>query len=143
MGPAEARSCESASQRFKGLCVRNSNCASICNTEGFPDGHCKGFRRHGTKEYGRDKDMQVTEPTLQRAMLLEGETEEYSGSKSLNLGVFLKQHRQQRPSNTLVNEFMNENRWNTEKLLDNVPQILQQHIEKIKITDTTKKDKCL
>ncbi|KAJ8574219.1 hypothetical protein K7X08_026024 [Anisodus acutangulus] len=42
---AEARSCESASQRFKGLCVRNSNCASICNTEGFPDGHCKGFRR--------------------------------------------------------------------------------------------------
>ncbi|KAK4371813.1 hypothetical protein RND71_007197 [Anisodus tanguticus] len=45
MGPAEARSCESASQTFKGLCVRNSNCASICNTEGFPDGHCKGLRR--------------------------------------------------------------------------------------------------
>ncbi|CAN4114018.1 unnamed protein product [Withania somnifera] len=43
--PAEARTCESASQRFKGPCVRNSNCASICTTEGFPDGKCKGLRR--------------------------------------------------------------------------------------------------
>ncbi|XP_060196441.1 defensin-like protein [Lycium barbarum] len=45
MGPAEARTCESASQRFKGLCTRSSNCASVCNSEGFPDGKCKGLRR--------------------------------------------------------------------------------------------------
>ncbi|KAK6802300.1 hypothetical protein RDI58_000080 [Solanum bulbocastanum] len=32
-------------QEFKGLCIRSSNCASICNTEGFPDGKCEGLRR--------------------------------------------------------------------------------------------------
>ncbi|KAM3237161.1 defensin-like protein [Capsicum annuum] len=49
MKPAEARSCESASQRFNGYCVRSSNCASICSTEGFTDGKCKGtIRRHCT-----------------------------------------------------------------------------------------------
>ncbi|XP_009614667.1 defensin-like protein [Nicotiana tomentosiformis] len=48
MGPvmvAEARNCESQSERFKGVCVSNRNCASVCNTEGFPDGKCKGLRR--------------------------------------------------------------------------------------------------
>nr|AAL85480.1 defensin protein 1 [Prunus persica] len=47
MGPmvAEARTCESQSNRFKGTCVSTSNCASVCQTEGFPGGHCRGFRR--------------------------------------------------------------------------------------------------
>ncbi|OVA16050.1 Knottin [Macleaya cordata] len=47
MGPKmeEARICESASHRFKGLCVRKSNCAAVCQTEGFPDGKCQGVRR--------------------------------------------------------------------------------------------------
>ncbi|PON78327.1 Plant defensin [Trema orientale] len=47
MGPraAEARTCESQSHRFKGPCVRKSNCANVCRTEGFPSGHCRGFRR--------------------------------------------------------------------------------------------------
>ncbi|XP_020094579.1 defensin Ec-AMP-D1-like [Ananas comosus] len=38
---AEARHCESQSHRFKGMCVRGSNCANVCQTEGFPDGLCK------------------------------------------------------------------------------------------------------
>ncbi|KAG8073309.1 hypothetical protein GUJ93_ZPchr0006g40975 [Zizania palustris] len=42
---AEARLCESQSHRYKGPCVRRSNCANVCKTEGFPDGHCRGFRR--------------------------------------------------------------------------------------------------
>lgn len=49
MGPrimvAEGRTCESQSHRFKGTCVRKSNCASVCQTEGFPDGHCRGLTR--------------------------------------------------------------------------------------------------
>ncbi|XP_016494127.1 defensin J1-2 [Nicotiana tabacum] len=47
MGPmvAEARTCESQSHRFKGLCFSKSNCASVCHTEGFYGGHCRGFRR--------------------------------------------------------------------------------------------------
>ncbi|XP_065880489.1 defensin Ec-AMP-D2-like [Euphorbia lathyris] len=47
MGPnvAEARTCESQSHRFKGSCVSKSNCASVCQTEGFRGGHCRGFRR--------------------------------------------------------------------------------------------------
>ncbi|KAL2921601.1 Defensin-like protein [Bienertia sinuspersici] len=42
---AEARTCETKSHRFKGLCVRKNNCAAICQTEGFWGGHCRGFRR--------------------------------------------------------------------------------------------------
>ncbi|KAK4261637.1 hypothetical protein QN277_004603 [Acacia crassicarpa] len=42
---AEARTCESQSHRFKGACASKSNCASVCQTEGFPDGDCRGFRR--------------------------------------------------------------------------------------------------
>ncbi|KAF6174640.1 hypothetical protein GIB67_006292 [Kingdonia uniflora] len=45
MRVVEARTCESASQRFKGPCGRDSNCASVCNTEGFSGGNCRGFRR--------------------------------------------------------------------------------------------------
>ncbi|KAK9155615.1 hypothetical protein Sjap_003095 [Stephania japonica] len=41
----EGRMCESASGKFKGPCGRDSNCASICQTEHFTDGHCEGFRR--------------------------------------------------------------------------------------------------
>nr|URN71264.1 defensin-like protein [Phaseolus vulgaris] len=35
MGPrmvAEARTCESQSHRFKGPCVSDTNCASVCRT---------------------------------------------------------------------------------------------------------------
>ncbi|CDP10468.1 unnamed protein product [Coffea canephora] len=42
---AEARTCESLSHRFKGTCVRGSNCAAVCQTEGFPGGQCSGLRR--------------------------------------------------------------------------------------------------
>ncbi|CAN4080988.1 unnamed protein product [Withania somnifera] len=42
---AEARTCESQSHRFKGPCVRKSNCANVCRTEGFTGGHCRGVRR--------------------------------------------------------------------------------------------------
>ncbi|CAK9141741.1 unnamed protein product [Ilex paraguariensis] len=47
MGPmvVEGRTCESQSHRFKGICVRQSNCATVCQTEGFHGGHCRGFRR--------------------------------------------------------------------------------------------------
>ncbi|XP_030447953.1 defensin Ec-AMP-D2-like [Syzygium oleosum] len=41
----EARTCESQSHRFKGTCVQASNCAAVCQTEGFHSGHCRGFRR--------------------------------------------------------------------------------------------------
>ncbi|XP_021733736.1 defensin-like protein [Chenopodium quinoa] len=42
---AEARTCGSPSHRFKGLCTSSRNCENTCNTEGFPGGECKGFRR--------------------------------------------------------------------------------------------------
>ncbi|KAK0574277.1 hypothetical protein LWI29_020907 [Acer saccharum] len=42
---AEARTCESQSHKFKGTCLSKSNCAHVCKTEGFPGGHCRGFRR--------------------------------------------------------------------------------------------------
>nr|AUZ82777.1 defensin 14 [Avena sativa] len=42
---AEARTCEAQSHRFKGPCLRKSNCAGVCRTEGFPGGHCRGARR--------------------------------------------------------------------------------------------------
>ncbi|XP_048428854.1 defensin Ec-AMP-D2-like [Pyrus x bretschneideri] len=47
MGPmaAEGRTCESQSHRFKGSCASKSNCAAVCQTEGFRGGHCRGFRR--------------------------------------------------------------------------------------------------
>ncbi|KAL3824250.1 hypothetical protein ACJIZ3_020279 [Penstemon smallii] len=42
---AEARTCESKSHRYRGICVSKTNCASVCKTEGFHGGHCRGFRR--------------------------------------------------------------------------------------------------
>ncbi|KMT10448.1 hypothetical protein BVRB_5g115750 [Beta vulgaris subsp. vulgaris] len=47
IGPrvAEARTCVTPSHRFRGICVSKRNCESACNSEGFPDGNCKGFRR--------------------------------------------------------------------------------------------------
>ncbi|XAR64028.1 hypothetical protein NMG60_11024223 [Bertholletia excelsa] len=42
---AEGRTCESQSHKFKGACVSRTNCANVCKTEGFPGGHCRGFRR--------------------------------------------------------------------------------------------------
>ncbi|EOA34866.1 hypothetical protein CARUB_v10022448mg [Capsella rubella] len=41
----EGRTCESSSNLFSGPCLSESNCANVCNTEGFPDGDCRGFRR--------------------------------------------------------------------------------------------------
>nr|ACB32234.1 gamma-thionin/defensin [Solanum chacoense] len=41
----EARTCESQSHRFKGPCVSEKNCASVCETEGFSGGDCRGLRR--------------------------------------------------------------------------------------------------
>ncbi|CAH8322759.1 unnamed protein product [Eruca vesicaria subsp. sativa] len=47
MGPVtvEARMCETSSQLFNGLCLSTTNCANICQNEGFPNGDCQGFRR--------------------------------------------------------------------------------------------------
>ncbi|VFQ73660.1 unnamed protein product [Cuscuta campestris] len=42
---AEGRTCESQSHKFKGPCLSDTNCASVCKTEGFPEGHCRGLRR--------------------------------------------------------------------------------------------------
>ncbi|XP_050373754.1 defensin Ec-AMP-D2-like [Argentina anserina] len=49
MGPnamvAEARNCESKSHKFKGKCFSETNCGSVCQTEGFSGGNCRGLRR--------------------------------------------------------------------------------------------------
>ncbi|XP_060172003.1 defensin-like protein isoform X1 [Lycium barbarum] len=48
MGPmrsVEARLCESKSHRFKGKCLSDTNCGSVCQTEGFTGGNCRGFRQ--------------------------------------------------------------------------------------------------
>ncbi|OIW09581.1 hypothetical protein TanjilG_28180 [Lupinus angustifolius] len=48
MGPTmmvEARTCESQSHRFKGPCLSDTNCGSVCHNEGFTGGNCRGFRR--------------------------------------------------------------------------------------------------
>nr|GMD15411.1 defensin Ec-AMP-D2-like [Ipomoea batatas] len=45
MRVGEARKCESKSHKFKGLCFSDHNCGSVCQTEGFHAGHCRGFRR--------------------------------------------------------------------------------------------------
>nr|XP_027067033.1 defensin-like protein [Coffea arabica] len=39
------RTCETPSKRFKGPCVKESNCAAVCQTEGFQGGKCRGLRR--------------------------------------------------------------------------------------------------
>jgi Gamma-thionin family len=47
MGPVsvEAKTCESPSQNFKGMCMLQSNCANVCLGEGFQGGYCHGLRR--------------------------------------------------------------------------------------------------
>ncbi|XP_019179090.1 PREDICTED: defensin-like protein [Ipomoea nil] len=45
MVAAEARMCSRPSYKFKGPCIQEKNCASICLTEGFPKGDCKGIMR--------------------------------------------------------------------------------------------------
>ncbi|CAG7883276.1 unnamed protein product [Brassica rapa] len=37
--------CEAKSINFKGMCLKWSYCKQVCISEGFPDGHCKGFIR--------------------------------------------------------------------------------------------------
>nr|P84967.1 RecName: Full=Defensin Tk-AMP-D6 [Triticum kiharae] len=39
------RDCRSQSKTFVGLCVSDTNCASVCLTEHFPGGKCDGYRR--------------------------------------------------------------------------------------------------
>ncbi|KAK7369568.1 hypothetical protein VNO80_11609 [Phaseolus coccineus] len=41
----EARECESQSHSFRGLCLRDQNCATVCLTEGFTGGKCEGASR--------------------------------------------------------------------------------------------------
>ncbi|XP_077247005.1 defensin-like protein 5 [Tasmannia lanceolata] len=41
----DARTCEAPSGKFNGLCFRSSNCATVCQSEQFTDGHCAGARR--------------------------------------------------------------------------------------------------
>lgn len=41
-----ARTCESQSHKFVGLCARKSNCANVCQTEGFHGGVCRGALLH-------------------------------------------------------------------------------------------------
>ncbi|KAH6768719.1 Scorpion toxin-like knottin superfamily protein [Perilla frutescens var. frutescens] len=41
----EKRSCQSQSHKFKGKCLSDTNCGSVCETEGFSGGKCRGFRQ--------------------------------------------------------------------------------------------------
>ncbi|XP_050368347.1 defensin-like protein 1 [Argentina anserina] len=51
MGPiamvslVNARTCETLSNTFHGICLSDRNCESVCDTEGFTGGDCRGFRR--------------------------------------------------------------------------------------------------
>ncbi|XP_049403861.1 defensin J1-2-like [Solanum stenotomum] len=40
----EAKTCESQSRRFKGLCFNTWKCRFVCSTERFSSGHCNGLR---------------------------------------------------------------------------------------------------
>uniref|UniRef100_M1B7U5 Defensin n=2 Tax=Solanum tuberosum TaxID=4113 RepID=M1B7U5_SOLTU len=40
----EAKTCESPSRRFKGLCFNTWKCRFVCSTERFSSGHCNGLR---------------------------------------------------------------------------------------------------
>ncbi|BFG17381.1 hypothetical protein CerSpe_036550 [Prunus speciosa] len=39
------RTCDSQSQKFKGMCFLTSSCVKSCKSEGFTGGQCRGFRR--------------------------------------------------------------------------------------------------
>ncbi|KAF7025565.1 hypothetical protein CFC21_037735 [Triticum aestivum] len=43
---ALARDCESDSHKFHGACFSDTNCANVCQTEGFTAGKCVGVQRH-------------------------------------------------------------------------------------------------
>ncbi|TYI96069.1 hypothetical protein E1A91_D01G044100v1 [Gossypium mustelinum] len=48
MGPmtVEGRTCETKSSEYKGICLFDANCDSICKVEpGFDGGHCHDFFR--------------------------------------------------------------------------------------------------
>uniref|UniRef100_A0A0D9W2I5 Knottins-like domain-containing protein n=1 Tax=Leersia perrieri TaxID=77586 RepID=A0A0D9W2I5_9ORYZ len=45
VAPAQARECETASNKFSGMCMIDANCDHLCKTEGFLSGTCRGFRR--------------------------------------------------------------------------------------------------
>ncbi|ESQ33093.1 hypothetical protein EUTSA_v10005233mg [Eutrema salsugineum] len=50
MDPVEARTCESASGKFQGVCLNSKSCASVCQSnEGFSGGHCNSLRCYCTK----------------------------------------------------------------------------------------------
>ncbi|CAN4103553.1 unnamed protein product [Withania somnifera] len=46
MSSGEARTCESQSQSFKGTCLSDTNCTTVCHTEGFIGGDCHVLCRH-------------------------------------------------------------------------------------------------
>lgn len=41
----EGARCSAPSSLFRGPCVIDMNCQTMCEKEGFEDGHCKGLRR--------------------------------------------------------------------------------------------------
>ncbi|PHT42490.1 Defensin SD2 [Capsicum baccatum] len=45
MTSVEARLCESQSHHFKGKCFSDTNCGSVCKSEGFTGGNCRGLRQ--------------------------------------------------------------------------------------------------
>ncbi|CAN8272711.1 unnamed protein product [Cochlearia groenlandica] len=49
MGGVEAKTCEAASSKFKGVCLNSQNCASVCPSEGFSGGRCSSLRCYCTK----------------------------------------------------------------------------------------------
>ncbi|WJX40962.1 hypothetical protein P8452_28383 [Trifolium repens] len=57
----EGRHCESKSHRFKGMCLSDHNCASVCHVEGFPGGFSQEVPEEDFKsllEYWRDEKTQ-------------------------------------------------------------------------------------
>ncbi|KAK7375604.1 hypothetical protein VNO78_35511 [Psophocarpus tetragonolobus] len=42
---SEVRTCNTPSHKFCGTCYSSRNCAHVYNTEGFPNGECRGFWR--------------------------------------------------------------------------------------------------
>ncbi|XP_011099999.1 defensin Ec-AMP-D2-like [Sesamum indicum] len=41
---AEPKLCIAKSNKFKGFCLKDPKCVSVCKTEGFTGGRCRGFR---------------------------------------------------------------------------------------------------
>ncbi|KAL0761288.1 hypothetical protein YC2023_085156 [Brassica napus] len=49
MIPLEARTCESPSTKFQGVCLNAKNCAGVCTGEGFTGGQCSSLKCYCTK----------------------------------------------------------------------------------------------